>query len=212
MYFSGSLLLNFLVSVGSGLFLFVCFSIGKFSLGLDRDLRITLLALPATTFTILSAVVNSIPLSLGLLGALSIVRYRTPIKSAANLLFILIALSFGVVCAADLINLVFPLAFFTLAICVASRYVSVFPGKPKDIDLFCGELKGYTFDEIKDNFQNLNIEYKLNSVDKKTNKVILVEFGASKEQLEKLIENFDQNKNNNTTSFLVSRITPEGLY
>lgn len=204
--------MNFFISVGSGFFLLLCFSIGKFSLGLDKDLRITLLALPATTFTILSAVVNSIPLSLGLLGALSIVRYRTPIKSAANLLFILIALSFGVVSAADLSGLVFPLAVFTLAVCIGSRFVNVLPGKPTDRDLFCGELKGYTFAEIADTFQIFNIEYKLNSVDKTADNSVLVEFGASKEQLEKLIETFDRNKNDSEASILVTRITPEGLY
>ena len=60
--------------------------------------RSFVLLLPAVT-TIFWVIQFSIPLSLGLLGALSFVRFRTPIKRAEDIAFILLVIATGLACA-----------------------------------------------------------------------------------------------------------------
>ena len=57
--------------------------------------------LALTTFLVISAVKSSFALSLGLVGALSIVRFRTPIKEPEELAYIFLAVATGVGAAAD---------------------------------------------------------------------------------------------------------------
>ncbi len=53
-----------------------------------------------TTFLVISVVKTSLALSLGLVGALSIVRFRTPIKDAEELAYIFLAITAGIGLAA----------------------------------------------------------------------------------------------------------------
>ena len=61
-----------------------------------------------TTMFIISVVKSSLALSLGLVGALSIIRFRTPIKEPEELTYLFIVISFGLALGADqrLISLV----------------------------------------------------------------------------------------------------------
>jgi hypothetical protein len=52
--------------------------------------------LSVTVFLVISVVKSSLALSLGLVGALSIVRFRTPIKEPEELTYIFIAIAIGV--------------------------------------------------------------------------------------------------------------------
>jgi hypothetical protein len=57
----------------------------------------------------------SLPLSLGLLGALSIVRFRTPIKEPEEIGFIMLVIASSLSCAT--FNLVFPVVLAVTAFC-----------------------------------------------------------------------------------------------
>lgn len=48
------------------------------------------------TFLVISVVKSSLALSLGLVGALSIIRFRTPIKNPEELIYLFMALSLGI--------------------------------------------------------------------------------------------------------------------
>ena len=54
-----------------------------------------------TTVLIISVVTSSLALSLGLVGALSIVRFRTPIKEPEELAYLFIAIAMGLGLGAD---------------------------------------------------------------------------------------------------------------
>lgn len=62
----------------------------------------------ATTLLIITVVKSSLALSLGLVGALSIVRFRTPIKEAEELgyLFVAIAIGLGIGAGQELVTLI----------------------------------------------------------------------------------------------------------
>lgn len=68
---------------------------------LRRDLGLVLPVLCLTTLLVISVVKSSLALSLGLVGALSIVRFRTPIKEPEELAYIFLAIAIGLALGAD---------------------------------------------------------------------------------------------------------------
>ena len=70
----------------------------KFGISLSnrKMLTTTLLLISLTTMIIISVVQSSLALSLGLVGALSIVRLRTAIKEPEELAYFFIAISLGI--------------------------------------------------------------------------------------------------------------------
>ncbi len=62
----------------------------------------TLILLPVITFAITSVISGNIALSLGMIGALSIVRFRNPVRSSFELVIFFLMLSLGICAAADI--------------------------------------------------------------------------------------------------------------
>jgi len=73
---------------------------------------ISLAVLPIVTTSIILAIQNSLVVSLGMVGALSIVRFRTAIKDAIDLIYLFWAISMGIICGSGL----FYLAFISFAV------------------------------------------------------------------------------------------------
>ncbi len=67
----------------------------SFSLTGKMHIGSILPVLSAVTFTVIVVVKSSLALSLGLVGALSIVRFRTPIKEPEELIYLFMAISLG---------------------------------------------------------------------------------------------------------------------
>ncbi|MCR9245856.1 MAG: DUF4956 domain-containing protein [bacterium] len=66
-----------------------------------RKLARVLVFVSATTLLIISVVKVSLALSLGLVGALSIIRFRTPVKEPEELAYLFLAIAVGVGLGAD---------------------------------------------------------------------------------------------------------------
>ena len=62
----------------------------------------TLILLPIITFAITSVISKNIALSLGMIGALSIVRFRNPVRSSFELVIFFLMLTLGICAAADM--------------------------------------------------------------------------------------------------------------
>jgi len=89
------------------------------SLSNRNKLAQTLILLSITTMIIITIVKSSLALSLGLVGALSIVRFRTAIKEPEELAYFFIAISIGLGFGADqkvitLVGVLFVLLFVAL--------------------------------------------------------------------------------------------------
>lgn len=61
----------------------------------DASISQTFILLSLATFIVISVVKSSLALSLGLVGALSIVRFRAPIKEPMELIFLFLAIAIG---------------------------------------------------------------------------------------------------------------------
>lgn len=60
-----------------------------------RKFAPVLVGLAVTTFLVITVVKTSLALSLGLVGALSIIRFRTPVKEAEELVYLFVAIAIG---------------------------------------------------------------------------------------------------------------------
>ena len=86
---------------------------------------LSLLLLPVTTFVITKAISGNIALSLGMIGALSIVRFRNPVKNPFELVIFFCSITLGIASGVD-IRLGIILLFVTLFVITGSQ---VFPGR-----------------------------------------------------------------------------------
>ena len=68
----------------------------------SKNFAISLVALALITASVIITIQSSIVVSLGMVGALSIVRFRTAIKEPMDLVFLFWSLSVGIVCGAGL--------------------------------------------------------------------------------------------------------------
>lgn len=68
----------------------------------NKSFNITLAALALITAGVILTIQSSIVVSLGMVGALSIVRFRTAIKDPMDLVFLFWSISIGIICGARL--------------------------------------------------------------------------------------------------------------
>lgn len=68
----------------------------------SKEFLLSILTLSVITTGIILTIQSSIVVSLGMVGALSIVRFRTAVKSSLDLVFLFWAISVGIICGAGL--------------------------------------------------------------------------------------------------------------
>ncbi|MBR2653860.1 MAG: DUF4956 domain-containing protein [Lachnospiraceae bacterium] len=91
-----------------GLFIFYIYKKTYSGVMYSSSFGVTLVALTMITTLVILAVTSNVVLSLGMVGALSIVRFRTAIKEPLDIAFLFWAIADGIVLAAGMI----PLAVF----------------------------------------------------------------------------------------------------
>lgn len=96
------------LAFGVGLFIFLVYKLTYAGVMYSSSFGVTLIALTMITTLVILAVTSNVVLSLGMVGALSIVRFRTAIKDPMDIAFLFWAIAVGIVLAAGMI----PLAVF----------------------------------------------------------------------------------------------------
>lgn len=102
------MVLALVLAFGIGVFIFFIYKTTYQGVMYSSGFGVTLIALTMITTLVILAVTSNIVLSLGMVGALSIVRFRTAIKEPMDIAFLFWAIAVGIVLAAGLI----PLAVF----------------------------------------------------------------------------------------------------
>ncbi len=97
-----------LLAFGVGVFIFLIYKKTYAGVMYSSSFGVTLVALTMITSLVILAVTSNVVLSLGMVGALSIVRFRTAIKEPLDIAFLFWAIAVGIVLAAGMI----PLAVF----------------------------------------------------------------------------------------------------
>ena len=94
----GALLVSFIL----GLFIFFIYRLSYKGVMYSKSFNVTLIAMSMITSSIILAITVNIILSLGMVGALSIVRFRTPIKDPIDIAYLFWAICVGIVSGAGL--------------------------------------------------------------------------------------------------------------
>ena len=84
------------------LYIYFCYRIMTRKSFYSKSFNIALVAMALLTAAIILTIQSSIVVSLGMVGALSIVRFRTAIKDPMDLVFLFWAISVGIICGAGL--------------------------------------------------------------------------------------------------------------
>jgi uncharacterized membrane protein YhiD involved in acid resistance len=98
MSIAGTLIFSFAL----GLFIFFIYRASYKGVMYSKTFNVTLIAMSMITSTIILAISSNIILSLGMVGALSIVRFRTAIKDPIDIAYLFWAIGMGIVSGAGL--------------------------------------------------------------------------------------------------------------
>lgn len=93
------------LAFGIGLFIFFVYKKTYTGVMYSAGFGVTLIALTMISTLVILAVTSNVVLSLGMVGALSIVRFRTAIKEPLDIAFLFWAIAVGIVLAAGMIPL-----------------------------------------------------------------------------------------------------------
>lgn len=106
------MVLAILLAFGIGVFIFFIYKKTYSGVMYSSGFGVSLIAMTMITTLVILAVTSNVVLSLGMVGALSIVRFRTAIKEPMEIVFLFWSIAVGIVLAAGMI----PLAVFGSAI------------------------------------------------------------------------------------------------
>lgn len=92
------ILANIGVSALIGMFIFISYAISHRGTIYSKKFNASLVILTVLTSTVMTVIGNNIALSLGMVGALSIVRFRTAVKDSRDTVYIFWAIITGICC------------------------------------------------------------------------------------------------------------------
>ena len=124
----------------------------------NKELNISIITLPFFISTIILALQSNLVITLGTIGALAIIRYRTAIKDPINMTYILWAVHTGIVCGCQLYELgLITSLFASIVICVLEKI------KSKDNQSILCIKSSSNIEEdlikvLKDNVKNFDIK------------------------------------------------------
>jgi uncharacterized membrane protein YhiD involved in acid resistance len=162
---------------------------------------ITFLLLPATTFVITKVISDNLALSLGMIGALSIVRFRNPVKSPLELVIYFALITIGISMGANHFwSVVFVITI--ILVILFSYYLDKFMKKIKLFRLF--EYSFNSNDGLSSNILEIESDALIDTLEEnpnliffsKTNNIVLYKLGIhNREELKKTVEDLKNNKN-----------------
>ncbi len=119
------MVLVMILAFAVGLFIFFVYKKSYAGVMYSASFGVTLIGLTMVTALVILAVTSNIVLSLGMVGALSIVRFRTAIKEPSDIVFLFWSIAAGIVLAAGLIPLtIFGSLFIGIILLVFSQHKS----------------------------------------------------------------------------------------
>lgn len=112
---TGKVAVTLTVTVLLAAYIFIVYYVHSKKSFYDKSFNVSLALISVITAAIVLAMQSNLVISLGMVGALSIVRFRTAIKEPMDLMFLFWAISIGIICGANL---------FTIAI-LASLVITI---------------------------------------------------------------------------------------
>lgn len=114
-----SILLLLVIAALVGLYIFAVYKFSSKSAFYSKDLNVTLAGMPIIVAAIMIAMQSNLLVSLGMVGALSIVRFRNAVKNPMDLLYLFWSISAGIIVGVGLYLLSFVLCIVMTALLLA---------------------------------------------------------------------------------------------
>ena len=114
-----SVAIALLVTFVLGMYIFLVYRVLTRKTFYSRNFNISLVTIALITAAIIVTIQSSVVVSLGMVGALSIVRFRTAIKDPMDLSFLFWSISIGIICGAGF-------AFFAVLLSLAVTFALLF--------------------------------------------------------------------------------------
>ena len=122
--FTSTILLTIALSAVMGFYVYAIYRLDARSSFYSRDFNKTLALLPSITASIVLAMQSNLVVSLGMVGALSIVRFRNAVKNPSDLAYLFWSISLGILLGAQLYELTF---FAALIFTAMTFFIDLLP-------------------------------------------------------------------------------------
>ncbi len=97
-----TILIIMLVAIIMGIYIFIVYRLAVNNEFYSKDFNRTVALIVVVTAAVVLAIQSNLVISLGMVGALSIVRFRTAVKNPLDLLFLFWSISTGIICGTGL--------------------------------------------------------------------------------------------------------------
>lgn len=119
-------IMTLLITCAISLYIFIIYRMTAKKIFYSLSFNISLVATALITAVIIFTIQSSIVISLGMVGALSIVRFRTAIKDPLDLVYLFWSISVGIVCGAGFAEYAILLSLvLTLVLILLSKFKEV---------------------------------------------------------------------------------------
>ncbi len=203
-------LISFFFCILSSYILMLVYSNRSSSLSSKTQISKIIPLLTNITFLVILIVKSSLALSLGLVGALSVIRFRTPVKEPEDLAFLFFAIALGIGYGALQIystSIIFLILILIIWFFLSSRKSLI----TNDFNLIieCDLDKGQDyFDKILEHLKKNCLEVNLAKIEKEKNNITLyykVSFGNEK-NIKLLMDTLNKEFDNLDYSFYENKI------
>lgn len=99
---ASSIIFILVIAAIIGIYIFAVYKLTSKAAFYSRDLNVTIAGLPVIVAAIMVAMQSNLIVSLGMVGALSIVRFRNAVKNPLDLLYLFWTISAGIICGVGL--------------------------------------------------------------------------------------------------------------
>ena len=121
---TSAIVMSILVTAVLGLYIFIVYRLTSRKSFYSKSFNVSLVALAMITAAIILSIQSNVVISLGMVGALSIVRFRTAIKDPMDLVFLFWSISIGIICGAGLYEVA---VIVSIAVTLAILGLEFFP-------------------------------------------------------------------------------------
>ena len=166
---------NLLFAIMCGVGIFTIFYITHRKISVSRSFAFTLILLPPVAAMVSVIVTNDIVLAVGMLGALSIIRFRHSMKESKNLVFVFWAVTSGIACGLSFRKLTVIWCAMIAVILLAIHFFSGF----KRIGTLSVKTSG-SAEDIEGVFDELSLKYSLKYRNTNETSDLLYEFRHKK--------------------------------
>ena len=159
---TADIILGLAMSLAAGLFILLIYRQAMRSVAFHRSFCITLLLVCTISAMVVLTITSNLALSLGMVGALSIVRFRTAIKDASDTAFMFWAVAAGITAGAGFYMLTVIGCLFVGVVCIVSVVLVAKTEKPFLLIVKAGQAAAA--DRVEGILREAGTRYRLSSM------------------------------------------------